>query len=134
MGLRMKYAIFCIMFTGIVILTSCSVSPARQAKIDEFEQTIPTCVSDSDCRQKWEMARAWVLENSDFAIRSETNERIMATSNITTSSGQGVTVTRMAEGNGYQILVNVECFNSFGCPGMLDARIDFNRTVNAVSN
>ena len=130
----MKYAKFCIMITGIVTLASCAVSPERQAMIDEFEQTIPTCLSASDCRPKWAAARTWVLENSDFAIRSESDERIMATSNITTSSGQGVTVIRMSEGNGYQILVNVECFNSFGCPGMLDARIDFNRTVNAVSN
>ncbi|MED6332155.1 MAG: hypothetical protein VX605_01285, partial [Pseudomonadota bacterium] len=130
----MKYTQVCIVITGIMALASCAASPERQAMLDEFERTIPTCTTESDCSQKWAAARIWVLENSNFAIRSESNERIMATSNITTSSGQGVTVNRMSTGTGYQILVSVECFNSFGCPGMLDAQIDFNRTLNAVGN
>ena len=99
--------------------------------MDEYNRTIPVCSSDSDCRSKWSAARAWVVENSDFGIRAEGDDRIMATSNIVSTSGLGVVVDRIEVGGGYQILVDLECFSAYGCPDIWDSMLDFNRRVNA---
>ena len=112
-------------------LAACAVSPEIQARMDEYNRTIPVCSSDSDCRSKWSAARAWVVENSDFGIRAEGDDRIMATSNIVSTSGLGVVVDRVEVGGGYQILVDLECFSAYGCPDIWDNMLDFNRRVNA---
>ena len=112
-------------------LTSCATSPERQAKLDEIDRTIPGCTSSAECGPKWAAARAWVIENSDFGIRGESEDRIMATSNIISTSGLGAVVNRVPVANGYQIVVDLECFATYGCPDILDSTIDFNRTVNA---
>lgn len=114
----------------VLLLSSCAISPAIQAKMDEYNRTIPTCSSESDCQTKWLAARAWVVANSDFAIRAESEQRIMATSNIISMSGLGVVVDRVAANGSYQITVNVECFSAYGCPDIWDTMLDFNRTLN----
>lgn len=117
----------------ILSVSACSVSPATQALRDEYARTIPTCSSAQNCMPKWAAARTWVVENSDFAIRSESDTRIMATSNIISLSGLGVTVDRVtADAGGYQITVTVECFSAYGCPSLPESMVSFNRAVNAV--
>jgi len=101
--------------------------------MDEYARTIPTCSSDSDCQLKWAAARGWVVANSTFAIRAESDERIMSTSNLITMSGIGVIVDRVATNGGYQITVDVECFSAYGCPNIWDTMLDFNRSVNAAN-
>ncbi len=113
-------------------LSSCTISPELQARIDEFNSTIPYCSSTSTCQPKWVAAREWAVENSDFGIRSEGPDRIMASSNIISTSGLGVVVNRVPVGNGYQIVVDVECFSVYGCPDVWDTKINFNQTINAV--
>ena len=105
--------------------------PGNPGQNDEYNRTIPVCSSDSDCRSKWSAARAWVVENSDFGIRAEGDDRIMATSNIVSTSGLGVVVDRIEVGGGYQILVDLECFSAYGCPDIWNSMLDFNRRVNA---
>lgn len=118
----------------LLLLTSCAASPEMQARRDEYDRTIPTCSNDSDCQAKWQAARAWVVANSDFGIRSESDSRIMATSNIVSQGGLGAVVDRVANGNDYQFLVDLECFSAYGCPNILDSMLDFNRSVNAAGN
>lgn len=112
-------------------LSACGVSAEMQAKIDEFDRTIPSCSSDADCNSKWTAARNWVEANSDFPIRGTMEDRINATSNIRSQSGVGVVVNRVASGSGYQLLVDAECFSAYGCPNIMDLQLDFNRTINA---
>lgn len=127
----MKTAIFSATAFLVLILSACAVPPATLALRAEYESTIPTCSSDEDCQRKWAIARAWVVENSDFAIRSESETRIMSTSNINSQSGLGVTVNRNPiEGGNYQIMVSVDCFSAYGCPNTLETKVDFNRTLN----
>lgn len=116
-----------------LLVSSCAISPETQAKMDEYDRTIPSCSSESDCQPKWSAARAWVLQNSDFGIRGESAERIMATSNIISTSGLGVVVDRVSANGGYQITVDLECFSAYGCPNIWDTKLDFNRTVNAAN-
>ena len=112
------------------MLTGCTISPEMQAKIDAFDQSIPTCNNESDCQTKWQAARNWAIENSDFPIFTESEDRVMATSTLRGMSGVGVTVNRREIANGYQLVVDVECFSAYGCPDLWDLKLDFNQVVN----
>ena len=114
----------------VSMLVSCAVNPEIQAKMDEFARTIPSCTSDADCNRKWALARSWTEENSDFNIRSESDTRINASSNIISQDGIGVVVTKVTTGSGrYQIIADLECFSAYSCPELWDLKVDFNRTV-----
>lgn len=123
-----------IAFSIASLLAACAVSPETQAMIDEFNRTIPSCSSSLECQTKWTAARSWALENADFPIYTESDTRIRATSTLTTTSGVGVVVTREGSGNNYRFLVDVECFNAYGCPDVWQAKLDFNRTLNAIGS
>jgi len=102
--------------------------------MDEFARTIPTCTSESECDQKWAIARTWTVNNSDFNLRSESESRLNANSNIISQTGIGVTVTKVATGaNSFQIIADLECFSAYSCPELWDMKVDFNRTVNGRS-
>jgi len=109
----------------LISLSSCAVSPEIQAKMDEFDRTVPSCSSASDCTAKWAAARAWTVENSDFIIQGESDSRIFASNTYVSQSGIGVVVLRVND----QILVDLECFSAYSCPEMLDMSLDFNRVV-----
>ena len=115
------------------LLSTCAIPAELQAKMDEYARTIPTCSGNTDCQTKWSLARAWVEANSDFAIRSESDTRIMATSNIISTSGMGAVVTRVAANGGDQITVDLECFGAYGCPNIWDSKLDFNQAVNSAN-
>lgn len=115
-----------------LIASSCAVSPEIQAKRDEFERTIPSCSSSSECTRKWEAARLWAQQNSDFTIRSESDTRINANSNIISQSGVGVIVNRVENSSGgFQIIADLECFSAYACPDLWDLKINFNQTLNS---
>ena len=112
-------------------LSSCAVSPETQAKMDEFARTIPSCSSDAECSRKWAAARAWVVENSDYAIQGDSDTRISASNPLNTISGIGVIVDRVpSSGGGFQIVADMQCFSAYNCPDLWDRMVDFNRTVN----
>ena len=113
-----------------LLLSACATRPEIQAKMDEFNRTIPSCAGDAECDRKWAAARQWTMENSDFNIRGETDRRIYASSNIISQSGIGVVVTKVAvSANNFQIVAELECFSAYSCPGLLDLKLDFNRTI-----
>lgn len=121
--------------TGLTaLITGCAVSPETRAMIDEYNRTIPSCDSSLDCQTKWAAARSWALDNADFPIYTESETRIRATSTLTTTSGVGVVVYREGSANNYRFLVDVECFNAYGCPNVWEAKLDFNRTLNAIDS
>ena len=129
---RLRFMQACLIGLLALLISSCTISPETQAKMDEYARTIPTCTSDQDCQEKWNAARTWVMENSDFAIRAESDTRIFSTTTSISQSGVGVIVDRVAvAGGGYQITVNVECFSAYGCPDVWAKKIYFNKTVNA---
>lgn len=119
-----------IFLLAALLLSACSVSPETQAKIDQYNRTIPSCDTAMDCQTKWARARTWALENSDYPIYTESETRIRATSTLTTTSGVGVVISREGSDNKWQILVDVQCFSAGGCGDVWDAKLDFNRTVN----
>lgn len=119
---------------GFALAGACAVSPELQAKMDEYQRTIPTCSSSPECQSKWNMAIAWVESNSDYGIRSATGERIVSTTNVASDSGIGVSVERVPVGNGsFRITVDMECLSAYGCPELWDDMLDFNRIVNSAN-
>jgi len=91
-------------------------------------------MSDADCDHKWALARTWTLQNSDFNIRSESDTRINANSNVTSQSGIGVIATKVTNGsNKFQIVADLECFSAYSCPELWDLKVDFNQTLNGTS-
>ena len=115
-----------------LLLSACAISPEIQAKMDEFERTIPTCSDATACQEKWAAARSWTVANSSFGIRGNSDTRIFATNTIISQSGIGVVVNRVQTSDGFQIVVDMECFSAYSCPGIWDSKIDFNRTLNNV--
>lgn len=116
------------------LLVACAVSPATQAKIDEYTRTIPSCAGAAECQAKWRMATAWVEANSDFGIRSASDTRIVSTTNVASDSGIAIVVERIPTTNGrFQIKVDMECLSGYGCPQLWDNMVEFNRAVNTAN-
>ena len=119
------------------LLTSCATtpSPALQAKQAEFNQTIPVCTDEKDCKAKWEAAQIWIVRNSGYKIQTATDV-LLQTYNPTGGDPKiGVQAVKEPLGGGrYRIVVKVYCDNIFGCvPNSWDAAIDFNRVVGAAT-
>ncbi len=119
---------------AVLAVVSCAISPQTQAKMDEYARTIPVCSSDAACDRMWAAARTWTEQNSEFDIRSTSDTRINATSNLISQAGIGVVVNKVATGaSSFQIVADLECFSAYACPDIWDLKIDFNNTVNGAS-
>ncbi len=130
--LRKTYALSLAVAT-VALLASCGTSADRQARLDEFNRTIPSCRGNADCTAKWNAAREWVVANADFELRTNSETRIDTLNADSTRAGTSIQVNRIAAGDGsFQIVVDVECFAAYGCPNELDMGIEFNRVINAV--
>ena len=115
-----------------LMLVACA-SGEYQARLAQFQRTIPVCASAAECEAKWTAARDWVIANADFSLRTDRESRIDTLNADSTRSGTAIQVDRVeGESGEFQIIVDVECFAAYGCPSELDLRLDFNRTINAV--
>jgi hypothetical protein len=121
---------------SVIALSGCAVQqdPAVQAKINEIQNTIPTCSSEKECNAKWEMAQLWVVKNAGYKIQTATSVLIQTFNASGSRVELAAQITKEPLGGGrYQFIANVWCDNIFGCrPNRLDALLDFNRTLNAV--
>jgi hypothetical protein len=124
-----------IAMTLIIALSACASSPERQAKMDEINRTIPTCLGEKDCKAKWEMAQVWIVKNAGYKLQTATDVLLQTYSPVGSSTSIGVRALKEPAGDGrYKITVSVWCDNMFGCfPDAFAAAIDFNRTVGAAS-
>lgn len=129
----MKMMRMLLLVTLALVAVGCAVSPEIRALMDEYERTVPVCASELDCRAKWQAARAWAIENSDFPILRESELRIMASSTLSPERGVGVVVTRDGILAGASLRVEVECFSASECPNVWEKQIEFNRTIAAAS-
>ncbi|MEQ8312702.1 MAG: hypothetical protein RL839_16880 [Gammaproteobacteria bacterium] len=112
-------------------LAACGSSASYEERLAEFNRTIPSCSSEADCNRKWQAARQWVIENADFQLRTDSEDRIDTLNSNSTRSGTSIQVDRVPLGNDtYRIVVDVECFAAYGCPNELDKRLEFNRLLN----
>ena len=122
------------LWSAVLVLTGCGMSAESQAKMDEYNRTIPMCQGIADCQAKWTAARNWVMEHASYGIRVNSETRIETYDADSTRAGTAVQVTRESVGNDrYRILVNIDCYATIGCPPYWETALDFNRTVNAAS-
>ncbi|TAN06730.1 MAG: hypothetical protein EPN38_07685 [Rhodanobacteraceae bacterium] len=120
-----------------VLVSGCAIAPTAetQAKQAELARTTPVCVSDADCKAKWDAAQLWIVHNAGYKLQTVTDVLLSTYNSVGGSPDIAVQVTKEPIGGGkYKILVSVSCDNLFGCvPNQWDAALDFNKTVSAVT-
>lgn len=125
--------VLCIIFMATTLVGCATVTPLQQEK---WNESIPICFGDDDCRTKWAAARDWVRENAGYKIQIYSDDFIETYSPIGSDQKIAVSVTKKplatyAAGvttNG--IFINVRCGNVFGCVPSHDQAITaFNRYV-----
>jgi len=53
-------------------IEACAAGPSPQV-VQQFQNTIPTCSGEADCKAKWEAAQLWVVHNAGFKIQTATD-------------------------------------------------------------
>lgn len=119
----------------VIFLAGCAVSPEQQARINQFQATIPQCRNEEVCKQMWEAAQVWVVRNSGFRVQVATDAIIETFSSVGNTTALAARVVKEPLGSGsYRIVVSVWCDNIFGCsPNSWSAAQDFNNTLNRLS-
>lgn len=111
----------------------CAPSQQRTAQIAQFNSTVPECVGEQDCKDKWSAAQIWVSRNCGMKIQIA-NDTIINTYNSSRNSTRlAANVTKEPMGNDkYRIIIRTGCNNIFGCsPDAVEAAIEFNNYVAA---
>ncbi|MES1241775.1 MAG: SHOCT domain-containing protein [Acidobacteriota bacterium] len=101
----------------------------------EFEETIPVCEGEADCKAKWEAAQLWIVHNSAFKLQTATDVLLETFSPGRSDARLAARVTKEPLGGGrYRLLVSLWCNNIFGCvPDGWQAALAFNREIGAVA-
>lgn len=136
--MRFKKIIGLGVFTvAIVALSGCAVTPKKeqQAKMAQFQRTIPTCSNEKDCKAKWDAAQLWIVHNAGYKLQTVTDVLLETYNPGEYDTDLAVRVTKEPQGDGvYKIIVKAWCNNIFGCtPNALDAELDFNAKVGAAT-
>lgn len=106
-----------------------SMQEQQSANRALFEQTIPVCSGEAQCKMGWAMARNWVIQNCGMKIQNITDTYIETYGSSTTALACRV----MGEPRGpdtWAMVIRTTCGNIFGCvPDSWDSAIRFNREV-----
>lgn len=124
-----------VMLVVLATQAGCASGAITQVNKAEFENTIPVCDGESDCKAKWEAAQLWIVHNAGFKLQTVTDV-LLETFNPGPSDARiAVRVTKEPLGGSrYRLLVFVWCNNIFGCvPDGWTAALNFNREVGAAA-
>lgn len=117
-----------------LLFSACAASPERQALINEYNRTIPTCQTDAECKAKWDAAQVWVVRNSGYRIQTATDVLIQTFGPLGESMALAMVVLKEPTGDGYRITISTNCANIFGCrPDAWGAAVQFNRDIGAIT-
>jgi hypothetical protein len=118
-------------------LSGCATQPdpARAARAQDIQRTIPVCDGERDCAVKWEAAQLWVAKNAAYKLQTVTTVLIQTYNPSRSDTGLAASVTKEPLGGGkYRILARLWCDNMFGChPDSSDALLRFNLSVGAAT-
>lgn len=129
----MKFRFVVLVIAASIILTGCVSKQRRTALKDLYRATVPECVGEQDCKDKWSAAQIWVSRNCGMKIQIA-NDTIINTYNSSRNSTRlAASVTKEPMGNDkYRIIIRTGCNNIFGCsPDAVEAAIEFNNYVAA---
>lgn len=114
-----------------LLLSGCTTTQQIKAKRMRFQETIPVCLNEQDCKEKWAAAQVWVARNCGMKIQIATDTIIETYNSTDQSTRLAARVLKEPIGNGkYRIVINTWCDNLLGCfPNTWDAAIDFNEYV-----
>lgn len=106
----MKFPFF--VLSTVILLAGCQ-STAFDLKDDVlFQQTIPVCTTDDECKKIWVAARQWVMKTTPQGLATDTAERLQTkpADDESFSWETDITVSKVALGNGkYQIIMETWC-------------------------
>ena len=129
------YLLLFISLTSILIV-GCAGMQQRQAQLSQqFNETIPTCKDEKDCKEKWSAAQVWVSRNCGMKLQIVTDTIIETYNPPNASTALAARVIKEPLGDGeYRIVITTWCPNIFGCyPDSWNAALDFNNYVGSIN-
>lgn len=128
MVLRFVFILLVFAASGCATVTS-----EQKAK---WNETIPVCYTESDCKAKWAAARQWVQSNSGYKIQIYSDDLIETYNSQQYDTKIAVSVTKnpvakSPEGEQINVIsVRISCGNIFGCiPTTHESIMSFNKFV-----
>ncbi|MDR3507015.1 MAG: hypothetical protein P4L64_03860 [Caulobacteraceae bacterium] len=124
-------SILAIAAMGLCLAGCETITPEQLAAQNAQASRTVECRGQEDCDVKWGRATRWVLDNSEFKIRSQSETMIATMGPLPNDPTPAFTITKIALGQGaYEFDFRGGCDNMFGCvPSMTASRASF---VNAV--
>lgn len=116
MTCKAKWIGMAIFITLIMLsLLGCGIRDIKRGKQHAAINPI-YCAGGEDCEVKWGRSIQWILQNSQWKIRMQTNEIIDTYRGDNTSAKTAFTINKIPLGsNRYQIVMSAACGNLFGC-------------------
>lgn len=121
---------------SIMCFSGCAAMQQRQAEMrQQFSETIPVCIDELDCKEKWSAAQIWVSRNCGMKIQILSDTIIETYNSPQASMNLACSVVKEPSGGGrYKILIRTGCSNIFGCsPDGWDAAINFNKYISSIN-
>jgi len=104
---------------------------------EKINETIPICVNDRDCKEKWSAAQVWVSRNCGMKIQMVTDSIIQTHNSCDGCTELACIVTKEPTGNGkYRFLISLGCDNMWACDlnERQQATLNFNEYVNSIGS
>lgn len=122
-------------FISISFLVSgCATITDKQRS--DWEETIPLCFSDSDCKTKWAAARQWIQNNAGYKIQIYSDDLIetynpqQSDPKIAVSASKNPIAKTQEGEQANMIAVKIYCGNIFSCiPSINESILSFNKFV-----
>jgi hypothetical protein len=119
-----------------LLLSGCAAMQQQQAqRMQQFNESIPVCNDEQDCKDKWSTAQIWVSRNCGMKIQIVTDTLIETYNSVGSSTDLAARVVKEPIGAGkYRIVITTGCANIFGCaPDAWAAALNFNRYVGSIN-
>ena len=119
----------------VSVLSGCAANRRAKQMRQQFQNTIPICYDEMDCRNKWSAAQIWVARNCRMKIQIVTDTIIETYGPPEYSTKLAATVIKEPVGNGrYQIIISTWCDNFQCYPDALQSALHFNQYVGSQSS
>jgi hypothetical protein len=125
-----------VLLMAIILLSGCALAPINPGQQQQLNKTVPVCVNDKDCKDKWSAAQIWVTRNCGMKIQMVTDTIIQTHNSCDHCTELACSVIKEPIGNEkYRLLISAGCDNIFGCfPDSWVAALNFNKYVGSIGS